>query len=111
MTTTHTSPSAAIRARLTHPVIDADGHTVEFVPAFLDYLRQGGGPKILERYGAAWEEAGWLEWYRMSWEERRDRRATRPFWWALPTKNSLARATATLPEVLADGLDETRLAF
>src|SRR5574341_830365 len=98
MTTTHISPSAAVRARLRHPVIDADGHTVEFVPAFLDYLRQVGGHKILERYAAAWEEAGWIDWYRMSWEERRDRRATRPIWWALPTKNTLDRATATLPD-------------
>jgi predicted TIM-barrel fold metal-dependent hydrolase len=109
--TTTTSPSAAIRARLTHPVIDADGHTIEFVPAFLDYLRQVGGPKILERYGAAWEEAGWLDWYRMSWEERRDRRATRPIWWALPTKNTLDRATATLPKLLSERLEETGLDF
>src|SRR5499433_1688290 len=111
MTTTHTSPSAAIRARLTHPVIDADGHTVEFVPAFLDYLRQVGGPKILERYSAVWEEAGWLDWYRMSWEERRDRRATRPIWWALPTKNTLDRATATLPTLLSERMEEMGLDF
>jgi hypothetical protein len=37
------SKSAAVRARLNHPVIDSDGHTVEFEPAFLDYLRQTGG--------------------------------------------------------------------
>ena len=79
--TTTTSPSAAIRAHLTHPVIDADGHTVEFMPAFLDYLRQVGGPKLLERYRATWEAASWVDWYRMSREERQDRRATRPIWW------------------------------
>ncbi|HKA56479.1 MAG TPA: amidohydrolase family protein [Candidatus Binatia bacterium] len=111
MTTTHTSPSAAVRARLRHPVIDADGHTVEFVPAFLDYLRQVGGPKILERYAAAWEEAGWIDWYRMSWEERRDRRATRPIWWALPTKNTLDRATASLPALLSERMEEIGLDF
>jgi hypothetical protein len=35
MATTQTSKSAAVRARLNHPVIDSDGHTVEFEPAFL----------------------------------------------------------------------------
>ena len=29
MATTHTSKSRAVRARLNHPVIDSDGHTVE----------------------------------------------------------------------------------
>src|SRR5215467_10304941 len=109
--TTTTSPSAAIRARLTHPVIDADGHTIEFVPAFLDYLRQVGGPKIVERYHAAQEEARWLDWYRRSWEDRRDRRTTRPIWWALPTKNTLDRATAALPTLLAERMEEIGLDF
>ena len=49
MATTQTSKSAAVRARLTHPVIDSDGHTVEFEPAVLDYLQQIGGPRIVER--------------------------------------------------------------
>src|SRR5262245_40644269 len=109
--TTTTSPSAAIRAHLTHPVIDADGHTVEFMPAFLDYLRQVGGPKLLERYRATWEEASWVVWYRMSREERQDRRATRPIWWGLPTKNTLDRATATLPKLLSERMEETGLDF
>ena len=34
------SPSAAIRATLTHPVVDADGHYVECGPVFLEYLKQ-----------------------------------------------------------------------
>jgi hypothetical protein len=38
MVTTHVSKSAAIRAHVNHPIIDSDGHTVEFEPAFLDYL-------------------------------------------------------------------------
>lgn len=50
MATTHVSRSAAIRARVNHPIIDSDGHTLEFEPAFLDYLRQVGGPTVVERY-------------------------------------------------------------
>ena len=37
------SPSAAeLRANLGHPVIDADGHTVEFLPALLPYFQKAG---------------------------------------------------------------------
>ncbi len=36
------SKSAAVRAQLNHPVIDSDGHTVEFEPVFHDYLAQVG---------------------------------------------------------------------
>ena len=50
MTSHHTSPAARIRARLSHPVIDSDGHWLEFEPAALDYLRQVGGERIVERY-------------------------------------------------------------
>ena len=31
-----------IRSQLGHPVIDADGHTTEFVPALAEYLREVG---------------------------------------------------------------------
>jgi hypothetical protein len=32
------SKSAAVRARLNHPVIDSDGHTVEFEPGLMEYV-------------------------------------------------------------------------
>ena len=32
--------SAKIRAQLDHPIIDADGHWLEPVPIFLDFLQQ-----------------------------------------------------------------------
>jgi hypothetical protein len=44
---TKVSKSARVRARLKHPVIDSDGHTVEFEPGLQDYIRQvagGAGP-------------------------------------------------------------------
>jgi predicted TIM-barrel fold metal-dependent hydrolase len=111
------SKSAAIRARLNHPVIDSDGHTVEFEPAFRDYLKQVGGTQVLERYtarlskGQALQRSGWSNWYNMSQQERRDTRASRPAWWALPTKNTLDRATATLPKLLYERMDELGMDF
>lgn len=48
MATTHHHKSAASRAHANHPLIDSDGHTVDFEPAFLDYLRQIGGPAVVK---------------------------------------------------------------
>jgi predicted TIM-barrel fold metal-dependent hydrolase len=107
------SESAAIRASLKHPVIDADGHMLEFEPAFLDYLKEAGGPGILERYSAFCKrntENG-MRWHEMSRQERRDTTAVRPSWWALPAKNTLDRATATLPRLLYERLDEMGIDF
>ncbi|HVM65482.1 MAG TPA: amidohydrolase family protein [Acidimicrobiales bacterium] len=42
--------AAALRAQLGHPVIDADGHVIEFLPAVLPYLRESLGPVLFERY-------------------------------------------------------------
>ncbi len=111
MASLQTSKSAAVRARLNHPVIDSDGHTVEFFPAVLDYLKQIGGAKIAERYQSRGFGGSFFGWYHLSPEERRDRRPTRPPWWALPTKNTLDRATATLPKLLYERLDDIGLDF
>ncbi len=86
MASAQTSKSAAVRAGLNHPVIDSDGHTVEFFPTVLDYLKQIGGPKVVERYGFGVMGGDFFNWYRLLPEERRERRTTRPSWWAVPTK-------------------------
>ena len=38
--------SAKIRSQLKHPVVDADGHAIEYGPVFFDFLKKVGGPKI-----------------------------------------------------------------
>jgi predicted TIM-barrel fold metal-dependent hydrolase len=106
MTKTHIAKSAAIRARLNHPVIDSDGHTVEFEPCVLDYLKQVGGSTMVERYPSRRDGSGYLGWHGLSPEERRDRRATRTPWWGIPSKNTLDRATIMLPKLLYERLDE-----
>ncbi len=112
MAATPASKSAAVRARLNHPVIDSDGHMVEFFPAVLDYLEQTGGTKVVERFKTGALGGGVFgPWYRLSPEERREWRATRPPWWALPTKNTLDRATALFPKLLYERLDEIGIDF
>ena len=86
MTITHPSKSAAVRARINHPVIDSDGHMIEFEPGFLDYLKKVGGQTIVDRYLSDERNTGaWgklFNWYRLSPEERREQRTTRSTWWA-----------------------------
>jgi predicted TIM-barrel fold metal-dependent hydrolase len=41
------SRSARIRAQLAHPVIDGDGHVVELMPVFLDYVRDHGAGALI----------------------------------------------------------------
>ncbi len=101
------SKSAAVRARLDHPVIDGDGHWLEPVPIFLDYLRQVAGPSVADRFVKKQAETGWYEWSR---EERRDRRLHRPTWWGEPA-NTLDRATAMVPRLFHERLDDFGIDF
>ncbi len=103
--------AARIRARLSHPVIDSDGHWIEFEPAALDYLRQVGGERIVERYQQVANQFGNKKWAQMSPAERRERRMLQPAWWGVPTKNTRDRATAMLPKLLYERLDELGLDF
>ena len=94
-----------VRARLDHPVIDADGHTLELGPAISDYLWSDGVARDL---------AGVFEglpifstrWRDLSPEERERRRVYRSVWWWHPTKNTRDLATAYLPGLLYRRLDE-----
>lgn len=107
---TQTSKSADIRARLNHPVIDSDGHMIEFEPSIVDSLKKVGGSSLVERF-QSWANESLFSWYRLSAEERQDKRPTRSTWWGIPTKNTLDRATASIPRLLYDRLDEFGLDF
>jgi hypothetical protein len=44
------SKSLQIRQRVSHPILDADGHWLEFEPAVLDYLKEVAGAGMVARY-------------------------------------------------------------
>jgi len=101
--------ASQIRKRLSHPVIDADGHWLEVGPMVVDYLRSVGGESAVR---------GFLSFgdfvrnnLQMSVKERRVRRIGIQAWWAVPTKNTRDRATAMLPRLLYERLDEFGLDF
>jgi len=96
--------SAALRSRLSHPVIDADGHYLEFSPILFDYLKEVGGSHAAE--GLKSMGARVIENLKLSNDERRKDRRAIEAWWGVPAKNTLDRATALLPKLLYERLDE-----
>jgi len=106
------SPGSNVRARLRHPVIDSDGHWIEFEALALDYLKQVGGPELVRRYqGSASQFFSNRFWAGLPEQERSRRRVMQPPWWIFPTRNTLDRATAMLPRLLYQRLDEIGLDF
>ena len=53
------SKSAAVRARLDHPVIDGDGHWLEPLPIFLDFLRDVAGPTVVDKFVKRAKDTAW----------------------------------------------------
>src|ERR1700730_3497553 len=97
------SESAALRPRLKHPVIDSDGHWVEFGPDLMDYLKEVGEA----RAPAGSTSRPYEEWHlTAALKERRERRLDQPVWWGVPTRNTLDRAPAMLLKRHSQRLDE-----
>ena len=112
MASTSKSKSAAVRARLSHPVIDSDGHQVEYGPRIRDYIRDLAGPAIADRVGPGFDGTiASTRWYRESPEQRREFRTKRSPFWGFPTKNTLDLATSMFPKLMYERLDEMGLDF
>ncbi|MEZ4333780.1 MAG: amidohydrolase family protein [Myxococcota bacterium] len=108
---TKTSPGARARARLGHPVVDADGHSQEYVPAIDEYLRKQGVDVGVHALITGLLGPDAHRWAELSPAERARTRALRPPWWAMPTKNTLDFATATVPGLLESRMDELGIDF
>ena len=98
-----------IRERIDHPVIDSDGHCIEFLPAVREELRALAGDDALARFdqliGA--QRLGWS----LSPAERRAVGLWRLGWWVFPARNTRDRATAMLPSLLHERLPELGIDF
>src|SRR5216117_2190527 len=96
--------AAQIRSRLDHPVIDGDGHWVEFDPVFSERMRKVGGDLAANGWLAALQTTE--DSLSMSLAERRRRRVAQPVFWTRQASNTLDRATAMMPRLLYQRLDE-----
>jgi predicted TIM-barrel fold metal-dependent hydrolase len=99
----HPAPEQ-IRASLDHPVIDGDGHWVEFDPVFAERMRKVGGDLAADGFLAAMKTT--QDALSMSVAERRRRRVAQPGFWTRQAENTLDRATAMMPRLLYERLPE-----
>ncbi len=95
---------AAIRARLDHPIIDADGHAIEYLPVVRDILRAQAGDDAVAALERVTRSGAITR--TLSAEQQRAAGISRTTWWGLPTRNTLDRATGMLPGLLARRLPE-----
>ena len=104
----HSSP-AELRARLSHPIIDADGHWLEYGPVVTEQLRRIGGDRAAEGFRSIGKQVRAA--LSTSVAERRRRRLQQEAFWSSPEKNTRDRATGLLPRLLYERLDELGLDF
>jgi predicted TIM-barrel fold metal-dependent hydrolase len=96
--------AAEIRSHLDHPVIDGDGHWVEFDPVFSERMRKVCGDKAGDGFNAAMKTT--VDSLSMTVAERKRRRVAQPGFWSRQAENTLDRATAMMPRLLYERLDE-----
>ena len=100
---------AKICSDLHHPVIDADGHMVEFMPAVREEIVALGGEstaRVIDTFLDAPRLARGLDV-----EARRALGMFRLSWWALPAENTLDRAASMLPGLVYERLPAIGIDF
>src|SRR6059036_798951 len=98
-----------LRSRLSHPIIDADGHWLEYAPLMREEFRRIGGDAAAEALALASDRIP--SSLRMSLAKRRRRRVGQEAFWGSPCENVLDRATAMLPRFLYERLDDLGIDF
>ncbi len=105
--------SAEIHARLSHPVIDIDGHMAEHLPTLAPYLEREGLSldhpslrRLIPPYGGTDRS-----WHEQSPAERAATRTPRGPWWSAPAGHTIDLATALFPELLYERLEELGIDF
>jgi len=106
MTTTEVRRTGGdVRREVGHPVIDADGHMLEPIAAVEPYLRRHAPGDALDAWITA-RTAGVGNAGAPTPAQRWARRVPQSSWWGYHTVNVLDRATASLPPLMYERLDE-----
>ncbi|MBW2427257.1 MAG: amidohydrolase family protein [Deltaproteobacteria bacterium] len=100
-----TRSPAEIRRDLDHPVLDADGHVIEYWPAMDRALKEEGIEAGLAAFLTTANFDGSRTWQQLTPEERVRDRAYRSPWWGFPN-DARDLATATAPRLMRERLDE-----
>ena len=94
----HAVTGAEIRAKLDHPIIDADGHMIETTFAILDFVKEVGGAEFAARY----------EKILLGSSSGPSRRAV---WTANSGPATIDRVTGMLPKLFRKRLDDAGIDF
>ena len=97
-----------IRKRLTHPVIDGDGHLVEYTPTVRDFIVEEAGESVAKGFDPIVHGSEHMR--ATPFEARRQLGMSRTAWWGL-AGNTLDRASAMLPRLLHERLDAIGIDF
>jgi predicted TIM-barrel fold metal-dependent hydrolase len=98
-----------IRSQLSHPVIDADGHWIEYGPVFVEKMRKVGGDQAAD--GMRRQIGRIPDALSLSIDERRRRGVAMEGNWGRQSTNTRDRATAMMPRMLYGRMDELGLDF
>src|SRR6266550_3022072 len=104
----HQTPEE-IRKGLTHPVIDGDWHWVEYAPVFAEKIRKVTGD--LGANGFLQSQRRGPDSLGMTPEQRAERGVAMEGFWGRQSTNTRDRATAMMPRMLYDRLDELGIDF
>jgi predicted TIM-barrel fold metal-dependent hydrolase len=110
MTATMTTRSARIREQLDHPVIDGDGHVIEQIPIFADFVRDHGRRDLVEQAPIFGMTASYASGQRTMTTEERRRAALVPARWTTPTDTEYY-ATVTTPSLYHERIGEAGIDF
>ena len=97
--------SRVVRSGLGHPVVDIDGHLVEHLSEVVPFVRDQLPRRLFDR----WVGGEFAHLFTVTGADNAARARTRvpqAGWWGAPTANTLDRATAMLPGLLHDRMDE-----
>ncbi|HEY7868649.1 MAG TPA: hypothetical protein VIF59_05445, partial [Methylomirabilota bacterium] len=82
MQTNGQTEARKLRSRLSHPVIDADGHWIEYGPVMREEFRRIGGDAAAEGFDLAAQRVP--NSLKMTLAERRRRRVGQEAFWSSP---------------------------
>ena len=86
--------SKSIRAQLSHPVLESDGHWREYGPLAMHHPRVEAGPKLVEQWNSRVRHFGESSFAKLDANGRRAQRIGQQPWWALVSPSELDTATA-----------------
>ncbi|HEV8144309.1 MAG TPA: amidohydrolase family protein [Methylomirabilota bacterium] len=109
MTTNGQTEARKLRARLDHPIIDADGHWIEYGPVMREEFKRIGGDAAAEAFDLAHSRVP--NSLKLSVAERARRRVGMEAFWSSPSENVLDRATAMLPRLMHERFDDLGIDF